>query len=196
MRHDFFTITRGFQMELRTKSLIGGIALAACVLLGCQPSQPTTQAAAKPGGSTQPSLPPEPPSPDARIGPSPPNGVETGAPARDTTPVEASVRDVTLSNHGDTEKNTLGIPVSRFGPNDSVYAEIRSEGTASEYTIYAKWIGADGVTLADYGIKLNIAGPSRTVISLSKPDGWPLGKNKIELAINGKAQRTVTFDVQ
>jgi hypothetical protein len=34
------------------------------------------------------------------------------------------------------------------------------------------------------------------VISLSKPDGWPAGRNKVELAINGQVQRTVTFDVQ
>ncbi|MGV8932025.1 MAG: hypothetical protein ACOH1R_07955 [Luteimonas sp.] len=50
--------------------------------------------------------------------------------------------------------------------------------------------------LADYGIKINKAGLKRTVISLSKPGGWPLGQNKIELAINGKALRTVTFETK
>jgi hypothetical protein len=117
-------------------------------------------------------------------------------PQRDTTPVDTTIDAVTLSAEGDTEQNTLGAPATRFGPKDSVYAEIRSTGTASAYTIYAKWTGADGEVLADYGIRVNEAGPKRTVISLSKPDGWPPGRNKVELAINGQVQRTVTFDVQ
>lgn len=117
-------------------------------------------------------------------------------PERDTTVVDTAIDAVTLSSEGDTEQNTLGAPATRFGPQDSVYAEIRSNGTASAYTIYAKWTGADGEVLADYGIKVNEAGPKRTVISLSKPDGWPAGRNKVELAINGQVQRTVTFDVQ
>jgi hypothetical protein len=117
-------------------------------------------------------------------------------PKRDTTPVDTTVVDVTLSNQGDTEKNMIGAPTSTFGPQDTVYAEVQSHGTAKEFTIYAKWISADGSVLSDYGIKVNQAGDNRTVISLSKPDGWQSGENKIELAINGKTEKTVTFKVR
>jgi len=110
--------------------------------------------------------------------------------------VDTTIDDVKLSNEGDTEEGTLGIPTTRFAPTDSVFAEITSNGTASEYTIYAKWTDTEGTVLADYGIRINEPGPKRTVVSLSKPDGWSAGHNRIELAINGKTLRTVTFDVQ
>lgn len=114
---------------------------------------------------------------------------------RDTTPVDTKVVAVRLSNVGDTEENTIGAPSVSFAARDTVYAEIESQGTANEYTIYAKWIGADGAELADYGIKVNEGGLKRTVISLSKPDGWAPGENRIELAINGNPTVTEVFRV-
>lgn len=114
---------------------------------------------------------------------------------RDTAPVDTKVVAIKLSNVGDTEENTIGAPSTSFAPRDTVYAEIESQGTANEYTIYAKWVGADGAELADYGIKVNEGGLKRTVISLSKPDGWAPGENRIELAINGNPTVTEVFRV-
>ena len=57
-------------------------------------------------------------------------------------------------------------------------------------------VTGNGTVLADYGMRVTEAGSSRTVISLSKPDGWPQGTHSIEIAINGQAERTVTFEVQ
>ncbi|MDN5780595.1 MAG: hypothetical protein L0H23_01005 [Luteimonas sp.] len=182
-------------MEQNTKSRLAGVVLITGMLFGCQPSQPAPEAETA-----------APPIPEQAAKPQAPD-LATGAesrmhdpsidmPSRDTTPVDTTIDAVTLSTTGDTERNTLGAPATRFGPQDSVYAEIRSNGTAGAYTIYAKWTGADGTVLADYGIKINEAGPKRTVISLSKPDGWPPGENKIELAINSRVLRTETFKVQ
>lgn len=180
-------------MDRNTKPRLGAATLVAALLLGCQPSQPDN-AMDEPAPST--------PAPPQASPQTPPTGMDermpdlsAETPARDTTPVDTTIDAVRLSAEGDTEENTLGAPTSIFGPRDSVYAEIQSNGTASEYTIYAKWIGADGNVLADYGIRVNEAGPKRTVISLSKPDGWPEGENRIELAINGKVLRTETFTV-
>lgn len=117
-------------------------------------------------------------------------------PARDTSPVDARIVDVTLSNQGDTETNVIGPPTSLFGPQDTVYAEVHSQGSAQEYTIYAKWISADGSVLSDYGIRVNQAVDARTLISLSKPDGLESGENRIEIAINGQPARTVTYRVR
>lgn len=125
-----------------------------------------------------------------------PGGPGAGVPKRDTTPVDTKVAEVTLSSKGDTEKQTLGMPAATFGPKDTVYAEVQTSGTAAAYTLYAKWIASDGTVLADYGMRINEAGLKRTIISLSKPDGWPQGENKIELAVNGKLERTVTFMVR
>lgn len=181
-------------MYRNIKPRLGATTLIAALLLGCQPPQPDNTAdKPEPSAPTQPQETRKAPAADIEAR-TPDLAAET--PARDTTPVDTTVDAVKLSTEGDTEQNTLGPPTTTFGPQDSVYAEIQSNGTASAYTIYAKWIGADGNVLADYGIRINEAGPKRTVISLSKPDGWPPGENRIELAINGTMQRTVSFNVQ
>lgn len=115
---------------------------------------------------------------------------------RDTTPVDASVVGVRLSNQGDAEEGTLGMETSSFGPQDTVYAEVETSGTAGAYTLYAKWTAPDGTVLSDYGMSINEAGPVRTIISLSKPDGWEPGEGRIEIAINGKVEQTVPFQVR
>lgn len=115
---------------------------------------------------------------------------------RDTTPVDATVVGVRLSNQGDTEEGTIGMETGSFGPTDTVYAEVETSGTAGAYTLYAKWIAPDGTVLSDYGMSITEAGPTRTVISLSKPDGWEPGEGRIEVAINGKQEKVVTFDVR
>jgi hypothetical protein len=171
----------------------GIVALSSLLLLAaCKPSQPDNAQAAKPAADAPaaPAAMPAPGKDEPHMPPMP------EMPKRDTTPVDTQVVDVTLSNQGDTEKNMIGAPTTTFGPQDTVYAEVQSKGTAKEYTIYAKWISADGSVLSDYGIKLNQAGDNRSVISLSKPDGWATGDNKIELAINGKTEKTVTFHVR
>lgn len=117
-------------------------------------------------------------------------------PARDTTPVDAKVVNVRLSNQGDTEMHTIGMPTEAFGPKDTVYAEIESTGSASGYTLYTTWVGTDGSVLSDYGMRVDEAGMKRTVVSLSKPDGWASGTYRIKIAINGEEQEAATFTVQ
>lgn len=163
----------------------------AIALAACKPSAPDQ---AKPDAEQPTAQTPAEPAPPAAndMGPERP---DLALPERDKTVVDAKVVNVRLSKEGDTEKHTLGAPTEKFGPTDTVYAEVETSGTAKEYTIYAKWMTADGTVLADYGMRVDQPGTKRTVISLSKPDGWPSGKNSIEIAINGKTERTVDFQV-
>jgi hypothetical protein len=168
------------------------ITALAVALAACKPTAPeTAEPEADPAVTEQPAV--QPADPLAREGG--PERPDLAMPERDKTPVDAKVVNVRLSNSGDTEKHTLGAPTDKFGAKDTVYAEVETSGSAKEYTIYAKWMTADGTVLADYGMRVDQPGTKRTVISLSKPDGWPSGKNSIELAINGKTERTVTFEV-
>ena len=99
--------------------------------------------------------------------------------ARDATATDATIVQVRLSNQGNPERNLIG-------------AETRQGG----YTLYAKWIANDGSILSEYGTRVAEAGAQRTVISLSKPDGWASGDYRIELAINSQEGREVSFAVQ
>jgi hypothetical protein len=117
-------------------------------------------------------------------------------PHRETARVDATVTQVRLSDRGDTENRTLGAPRTAFGRHDTVFAEVQTSGGATDYSIYAKWMAPDGTVLSDYGVHVDRPGVQRTVISLSKPDGWMPGEHRIELAINGQKQQTVTFVVR
>jgi hypothetical protein len=168
------------------------LALLAIALTACQRAPQTTELPAAPAGAPAPAAQgPTRPGPDA-----PANLPDMAQPKRDTTPVDAHIVNVRLSKQGDTEQNTLGAPAASFAPTDTVFAEVETSSTAGAYTLYAKWLAPDGTVLSDYGMHINEAGPKRTVISLSKPDGWAPGQGRIELAINGKTERTVPFPVQ
>jgi len=167
----------------------------AMLLVACQPSQAPEQAKLGEAGKAPPpaaALLPNAPTDRTGI----PGRPDLAMPQRDTTPVDTKVVNVRLSDQGDTESQALGMPATRFHPQDTVYAEIETNGTSADYTIYAKWVAADGTVLSDYGMKVDQSGTVRTVISLSKPDGWSVGENRIELAINGRNQRAVAFNVQ
>lgn len=171
------------------------MVLAACTLVGCSrapsdattagPEQAATELTQRPSGMDGE------PGPNRGL-----DGPEAVQHQRETTAVDAKVTSVRLSDQGDTEANTLIGSASRFGPKDTVYAEVETNGTANGYNIYAKWMAPDGSVLSDYGMRVNEPGMKRTVISMSKPDGWEKGTHSIEIAINGETQQTITFSVQ
>ncbi|WP_141400873.1 hypothetical protein [Pseudoxanthomonas wuyuanensis] len=124
-----------------------------------------------------------------------PAGATGDLSARDNRQVDARITEVSLSNIGDTQSGVIGGKRNRFAPNDVVYAKVETQARNGAYTLYAKWIASDGTILADYGTLVEQPGRQATVISLSKPDGWPSGLNRIELAINGQAAHTTAFEV-
>lgn len=195
MHYPFVLYPHPLAGEPVNKLLIAAVSFA-LVLTACQrPAEPEkTAAPEKPRSAAAASGPAD--AVDGAVRDPALAGPEAAMPERDTTPVDTRIVQVQLSNSGNTETNTFGMPTARFTPTDSVYAEVQTQGTATSYTLYAKWIGADDSVLAEYGMKVQEAGPKRTVISLSKPDGWPAGTNRIELSINGKLEKTATFDVR
>lgn len=116
--------------------------------------------------------------------------------ARDPSPTDASIVQVRLSNQGNPERSLIGAETKKFLPADTVYAAVETSAKQGGYTLYAKWIANDGSVLSEYGTRVAEAGAQRTVISLSKPDGWASGDYGIELAINSQRGRKVDFKVQ
>jgi hypothetical protein len=169
------------------------VALIACVS-GCKPSEPSKSAPAVEQAPTVPAA-ASPARSDPRTGSQPPPDTSIAG-ARDTTPVDARIAGVRLSNVGNTEAGMVGLAVDSFAPDDVVYVEVQTSGSSKAYTLYAKWMASDGNVLADYGVNVGQPGSQRTVISLSKPDGWPKGSNSVRLTINGQPERIETFEIR
>ena len=125
------------------------------------------------------------------------------APAPAAMPATASVNGVDLGNAVGADMRVTA-PMSTFATKDTIYAAV-STGTsdpAASVTgkLGAKWtfIGADGAeTLVHEESKdMTFAGDGVTDFQISKPDGWPVGKYKVEISVDGAVVPTREFDVK
>ena len=60
----------------------------------------------------------------------------------------------------------------------------------------AKWTFQDGQTVHEDSRDLNLTGDGVTAFQISKPDGWPTGKYKVEVSLDGSVVQTREFDVK
>jgi hypothetical protein len=83
-----------------------------------------------------------------------------------------------------------------FKPNDTVYASIATEGAAPTATLRARWTYQDGQVVDESTQTIAPTGAARTEFHISKPDGWPAGKYKLEVFLNDASAATKDFEVQ
>lgn len=110
--------------------------------------------------------------------------------------VDAKVTRVQFANAGDEETGLSGVPGNRFSGKDSVYLQIRTTSTASDYLLTTRWKTPDGSVLAENSRTVPDAGGAETVFSLAKPDGWESGTYTIEIEVNGRTADKQTFVVR
>jgi hypothetical protein len=82
-----------------------------------------------------------------------------------------------------------------FKPNDTIYASIATAGSAATATLKARWTYQDGQVVNESTQAIAPAGDARTEFHISKPDGWPTGKYKLEVFLNGSSAATRDFEV-
>jgi len=94
-----------------------------------------------------------------------------------------------------TADKMIGNRTDSFKPNDTIYASVATEGAAPSTTIKARWTYQDGQIVSESTQTIAPTGDARTEFHVSKPDGWPAGKYKIEVLVNGATAGTKEFDV-
>jgi hypothetical protein len=82
-----------------------------------------------------------------------------------------------------------------FKPNDTIYASVATEGAAPSTTVKARWTYQDGQIVNESTQTIAPTGDARTEFHIAKPDGWPAGKYKIEVLVNGATAGTKDFEV-
>ena len=91
---------------------------------------------------------------------------------------------------------TINDNAASFKPNDTVYASIATRGTAATATLKARWTYQDGQVVNESSQTIAPTGDARTEFHVSKPDGWPTGKYKLEVFLNGSSAATKDFEVE
>lgn len=114
-------------------------------------------------------------------------------PTTGTTPVRVSEIDLGRSLNAD---KSINDNTNSFKPADTIYASVKTQGTATATTIQAKWTFQDGQIVNESTQTISPTGEARTEFHISKPDGWPVGKYKVEIMINGASAGTRDFEVK
>lgn len=124
----------------------------------------------------------------------PPPAAEPAAttPAPAPAPAASTVTGVELGNAVGAD-NRVTAPSATFAATDTIHASVATDGPGGNLT--AKWSYQDGQTVESQD-KVVAAGPQVTDFSISKPDGWPLGKYKLEVLLNGSVIQTREFEVK
>ena len=92
---------------------------------------------------------------------------------------------------------TINAKTDSFKPNDTIYASVATEGTATApSTLQARWTYQDGQVVDEATQRIAPAGNARTEFHISKPDGWPAGKYKLEVLLNGSSAGTRDIEVE
>ena len=147
-------------------------ALVATTLVGCK----------KPAPEPAPA-PPAAPSPTALPPPAPP----AAAPV--------SVTGVELGRQLGADKK-IPQPATTFAPADTIYASVATDGAVGSATLTARWTFEGGQQVSEGSETIAPTGPAVTEFHISKPDGWPAGKYKVEILLNGSSAATKEFEVK
>ncbi|MEP7028103.1 MAG: hypothetical protein ABI960_05870 [Candidatus Eisenbacteria bacterium] len=114
-----------------------------------------------------------------------------------TTPAPApfKVTGIDLGKSLNADKQ-IAIPGVTFGPRDTIYAVIASEGAAKSTKVGARWTYQDTLVVAEDAQDLAPTGPAWTEFHLMKPTRWPKGKYAIEITVDGSPAGRKEFEIQ
>jgi hypothetical protein len=130
----------------------------------------------------------------------PPAAEQTPAPAAAAEPTPAAtpfkVTTISLGKAISSDK-TISEPATTFGPNDTIYASVASEGMAPSVTVKARWTYGDaGQLVSESEQTIAPTGPATTEFHVSKASGWPAGKYKVEISVDGSPAGVQEFEVK
>jgi len=118
-----------------------------------------------------------------------------GATGTTGTGVGVRVSQINLGRSLNADK-TINDNTDSFKPNDTIYASIGTGGSAATATLKARWTYQDGQVVNESTQTIAPTGDARTEFHISKPDGWPTGKYKLEVLLNGSSAATKDFVVE
>lgn len=112
----------------------------------------------------------------------------------------ASVVSVNLGSAiGDDQK--VSAPTTTFATTDTIYAAVDTQTSDNMADVNgklgAKWTHVDSnQTVHEESKDIAFSGPGTTAFHISKPDGWPTGKYRVEISLDGNVVNTTDFEVK
>lgn len=92
--------------------------------------------------------------------------------------------------------NRVTTPATTFKPSDTIYAAVASDGSAASVSVGARWSFQDGQMVNEASQAIAPTGPAVTTFNISKPDGFPVGRYKVEVLVDGQPAGQSEFEVR
>jgi len=112
----------------------------------------------------------------------------TGAPPPMAEAATVAVSAVTVGKTAAADKSVA--PAALFAPKDDVIVSVKTGGAANNVTVGAKLTFQDGQVAGEQNATLNTSGAETTNITFKNANGWPAGKYRAEVMVDGKAAGT------
>lgn len=133
--------------------------------------------------------------------PAPP-AATTPAPAPAAVAATASVTAVDLGNAVGADMKVT-TPAATFKPKDGIYAAVSTTTSDPAATVPgklgAKWTydhNGMPMTVNEETKEISFTNTGVTDFKISKPDGFPVGKYKVEVSLDGAVVQTKEFEVK
>ena len=105
------------------------------------------------------------------------------------------IAEVDLGKGVQTDK-TIRDETDDFAQRDSVYASVRTTGTANAATITARWTFQDGQVVDERSETISPTGDANTVFFITQPNGLPKGNYTLTVLLNGAEAQKKEFEVK
>jgi hypothetical protein len=119
-----------------------------------------------------------------------------------TPPAAAATATVTSLELGNAvgADNRVAAPATTFAPKDTIFASVATRTSDTMATVpgklAAKWTFQDGQTVHEEARDLSLTGDGTTAFQISKPDGFPVGRYKVEISLDGSVVQSKEFEVK
>jgi len=112
-----------------------------------------------------------------------------------TPPAAVSVTSVDLGKAVGAD-NKVTDKTDTFKPGDIIYATVVTNGAAPNTVLKATWTFQDGQVVNQSEQTIAPNGETATEFHIEKADGFPVGKYKVEVSLDGNPVQTKEFEVK
>lgn len=112
-----------------------------------------------------------------------------------TTASSVSVTSVDLGKSIGSD-NRVTEKTETFMPNDVIYATVVTDGASPNAVIRTTWLFEDGQVVSQSERTIAPSGATATEFHIEKPDGFPVGKYKVQVSLDGNTVQEKEFEVK
>jgi hypothetical protein len=125
-----------------------------------------------------------------------PPGEQSPEPGTQPAATALKVTGIEVGKHIGADK-LVTLPATTFAPKDTFFVSVATEGTSPSATIAVRWTFGDSTNvIKDMQEPIAPTEPAATEFHIVKQSGWPVGKYRVEVMLDGAPAGSKEFEVK